>query len=155
MSKKSKAERFKPLQRIAEHHEQQAAVVMGSSRKALNDIEQRLQDLVNFRQDYSQQISLSGKNGISGARLQALYQFVSQLDLAIEQQKQMVVRAQMDCEHHTQRWQQKHKKTTILSNTVSRFEYNERLIGQKLEQKLLDEHNQQRVQFMRKQNKIT
>lgn len=155
MNKKSKAARFKPLQKIAEHHEQQAAVIMSSSRKVLNDTEQRLVDLINFREDYTQQIFTSGKRGISGARLQGLYQFVNQLDLAIEQQKQMIVRAQMECEQHTKKWQLKHKKTTILINTVSRFENNERLIGQKQEQKLLDEHNQQRVQFKRNQDKIT
>lgn len=155
MSKKTKSERIKPLQRIAEHHEQQTAIILGSSRKALGECEQRLGDLIKFRGDYTQQILEAGKNGINGSRLQALYQFVNQLDMAIEQQKHNILLAQHDCDQHTLKWQQQHQETTILSKTVSRFEDRERLVGQKLEQKMLDEHNQQRVQFNKDQHKIT
>lgn len=155
MSKKTKSERIKPLQRIAKHHEQQAAIILGTSQKALNECEQRLADLIGFRADYSQQILEAGKNGINGSRLQALYQFVNQLDLAIEQQKQNILLAQHDCDQYTLNWRQQHQQTTILSKTINRFESRERLVGQKREQKTLDEHNQQRTMFTRNLDKIT
>jgi len=147
MTKRSK--RFMPIQRIARHGEDQAAQQLGKSRKALTEQEMRLQELVAYREEYAQQFHLTGQGGLDGRQLQSYQSFLSQLDIAIEQQKQQIIQAQQNCEDHRHDWQKKHTHSEVLDSAVKRIKVQEQRTERRQEQRNSDE------QAMRTRNTTT
>ena len=67
---KKKSERWQSLRKIADQYEQTAALSLGQSQGNLTQQQQRLEELLHFRQEYSQQFMQSGAQGMDGATLQ-------------------------------------------------------------------------------------
>lgn len=132
---KRRSERFKVLQRLADRYEQLAAQNLGKSQGNLQQQRMRLQELIEFRQEYTSQFQQVGMQGMDGNSLQALQNFILQLDQIIEQQKQTIQLAEQDCVVKKGQWQDKHTTTRIydksVENAVSREQKKIRLAEQK------------------------
>ncbi|MBI1423003.1 MAG: flagellar export protein FliJ [Gammaproteobacteria bacterium] len=120
MSQK-KSERWQTLRKIADQFEQQAAQSLGRSNGNLHQQQQRLEELLQYREEYNRQFQQTGARGMDGATLQSFQKFLIQLDQAIAQQRQTVAAAERDCDDKRHTWQDKHKTTRIYDKTIERF----------------------------------
>jgi flagellar FliJ protein len=137
-----KSDRLKPVQRLSESREQNAARALGESNQAVEAQEQRLSELEEYRSEYYKYVQERGANGVTAGKLQDLQRFLNNLNMAIEQQKQVVEMARQEREQMKGLWQQAHGKHQALSNVVERYREDERLEDGKREQKDIDEHAQ-------------
>lgn len=137
-----KSDRLTPVQRLSESREQTAAKALGKSNQAVQAQEQRLSELEQYRSEYYQYVQERGAAGVTAGKLQDLQRFLNNLNLAIEQQKQVVEMARREQEQMKVHWQQAHGKHQALSNVVDRYREDERLEDGKREQKEIDEHAQ-------------
>lgn len=140
MSRK-KSERWQSLRKIVDQHEQLAARSLGQSQGNLNQQQQRLQELLQFREDYHRQFQQSGAQGMDGTTLQTFQHFLLQLDQAIAQQRQALAAAEHDCELKRDNWQDKHKTTRIYDKTIERFVSQEQRVQSRKEQRENDDRS--------------
>lgn len=138
MSRK-KSERWQNLRKIADQYEQHAARALGQSQGNLNQQQQRLQELLRYREEYKQQFQQTGSQGIEGNMLRSFQQFLLQLDQAIAQQHQAVAAAERDCGFKRENWQDKHKTTRIYDKTIERFTAQEQRKQTRKEQRESDD----------------
>ena len=139
---KRKSERFKVLQKLAGKYEELAAQSLGQSVSNVDAQKARLAELKLFREEYTQQFYASGAEGISGAAIQSYQNFIAQLDVAIEQQKQTLFAAEADQSTKKEIWQDKHQTTRIYDKTIEKYSTKELKERERLEQKEQDDRTQ-------------
>lgn len=120
-----KSERFRILQKLADQYENMAARHLGVSSKNLQEQQQRLQELKNFRNEYTSQFYQTGAGGMSGSSLQSFQSFIHQLDTAIAQQARAVESARFDRIQKQQMFEDKHRTRRVYDKTIERFEKKE------------------------------
>ena len=113
-----KSDRLTPVQRLSESREQTAAKALGKSNQAVQAQEQRLSELEQYRSEYYQYVQERGAAGVTAGKLQDLQRFLNNLNLAIEQQKQVVEMARREQEQMKVHWHQAHGKHQALIDTV-------------------------------------
>ena len=79
------------------------------------------------------------RDGSQADRIKSCYAFMSQLTIAILQQKQAVQDAEDATERYRQNWIQARRRMDIVEKTVCRFRGDELRHEQKMEQFLADE----------------
>jgi len=136
---KRKSERFKVLQKLAGKYEELAAQSLGKSVGNLDAQKARLLELEKFREEYTLQFQAAGAEGISGAAIQSYQNFINQLGVAIEQQRQTVFSAEIDQSQKKGVWQDKHRTTRIYDKTIEKFATKEQKDDDRREQKEQDE----------------
>jgi len=136
-----KSERFKVLQKLAGRYEILAAQDLGVSVGNLQAQKNRLIELQKFREEYTRQFQQSGTSGITSMAMQSFQQFISQIDTAIQQQRQTVTLAEHDRVIKKNTWEGKHKKTQIYDKTVDRCVHTEQVAQEVREQNELDDRN--------------
>lgn len=136
---RKKSDRWQAIRKIADQFEQRAARSLGQSQGNLTQQQQRLEELIRFRQEYNQQFLSTGAQGMDGATLQSFQRFLVQLDQAIAQQQQTVLAAERDCDSKRHTWQDKHKTTKIYDKTIERFVTQEQRTQSRKEQRESDD----------------
>ncbi len=137
-----RSKRLEPVVKVAENHKQQAAKALGDSQSALQQAEQRLNELNNYRDEYIQRFNANGALGMSAAKMGDYRLFLSKLSQAIEQQVELVRQAAAVVEQQRQQWFDRRGKVKMLDNVVSRFQAEEQRIVEKKEQIEQDERAQ-------------
>jgi len=141
---KKKSARLRPVEKLAETKAQTATEDMVTARNSHQTHEQKLDDLVRYRIEYIEQFQTRAKDGIQAAQLQQYQQFISQLEVAIEQQKRVVSQAEEVLDQRQNHWRDKHSHKKAINKAVSRFKKREVQEVEKIEQAELDEHNTQK-----------
>lgn len=117
---KRKSERIKLLQKLAGQYEQLAAQDLGRSTSNLSEQINRLEQLKQFRMEYTDQFRQAGQQGMDGRSIMAFQNFLQQLDTAIAQQQQTVDAAQHDKQKKKTVWQDKHTTTKVYDKTLDK-----------------------------------
>jgi flagellar FliJ protein len=136
----TKSERLKPVQRVNESREKDAARALGHSVQTLQQQEQRLAELQQYRDEYDKQIQEMGAKGVNASRLQQVQNFLHNLNRAISHQQQIVELASREREQKRHSWQQAHGKTQVMSKVIERYRADEQYQANKRDQKENDEH---------------
>lgn len=139
-----KSQRISPIKNLAENNESKAASQLGQSNQTLLQHQNRLTELLDYRQEYLQRFNDSGKAGMSGSQLQQYQQFIAKLDVAIAQQKQHIAQLNQQCEQARQHWQQKHNRTQALDKTMQRYQHQEKHQQARKEQREIEDNLQSR-----------
>ncbi len=137
-----RSQRLEPVVRVAENREQQAARSLGDSQLALNQAQQRLDELENYRKEYIQRFHTTGATGMSAVQMGDYRLFLSNLSRAIEQQIGLVKQAAVTVEQQRQQWFSRRGKVKMLGNVVSRFQTEEQRVADRKEQLEQDERAQ-------------
>lgn len=135
----TKSERFKPLVRMAESKEMDAAKELGDCARVLKEKQARLDELLRYRQEYAQRLQQDGAAGISARKLRDYQAFLANLDRGIQEQRKVVAQAAGMLEEKKQQWSSKRTRTKALDNAVARFKDDERQSHARREQKESDE----------------
>jgi flagellar protein FliJ len=136
----TRSERLKPIQRLNESREKDAAKALGHSVQSLQQHEQRLSELQQYRDEYDRQIQELGQNGVIASRLQQMQTFLHNLNTAIAQQQGIVEQARRQQEQKRHSWQRAHSKSQVMDNVADRYRRDEQYQANKRDQKENDEH---------------
>ena len=139
-----KSNRLKPVQRLSEAREQDAAKALGDSNRHVSEQEQRLADLENYREEYARYYQQRGEQGVTAAKLMELQRFLHNLNKAIEQQQQVVAMAKQRSEQSKQQWNSARGKSQALDKVVERYRKEEDRSASRQEQKDNDEYAQRK-----------
>lgn len=132
------------VKRVTEERAKGALRVALTSRQALEQSQQQMEQLKAYRREYSEKFLRSGSDGISAARMAEFRQFLERLDQAIAAQEQ-VIRDHAD-EWHERRshWREIQSHEQAIGNVVERRHAQELHAEQKIEQKVSDESAQKK-----------
>ncbi len=140
----SPSKRFKPVLRVAESNERNAAHQFGDSCRYMQEQEAKLDELRQYHDEYLERFNTASRNGINAAQLREYQAFLSKLDLAIKEQEAVVQASDKNQSVKKELWQQKHIRSKVLDNVMQRYQAEEKRILEKREQKEADEKNQRR-----------
>lgn len=137
------SKRFKPVQRVAESREQRAAREFGQSQQLMHVEEEKLAELRRYHLEYLEQFQATARAGISANQMQEYRAFIAKLELAIDQQEDVVSARQKDFVVRKESWKEKHVRTKVLEKAVDRIRQSERRTIELREQKEQDERSHQ------------
>lgn len=135
----SRSERLKPVVKIVESRERDAARVLGHYQQALNQRRGKLAELESFRNEYSDRFQSAGAQGLGASQVRGFHTFLSNLTAAIQHEQQQVARALQEYEMSKQQWMTTHTKTRALDKVVDRYKKEENRVEQQREQGESDE----------------
>lgn len=133
------SKRFKPILRIAESREQEAARILGQAQQQLSAIQHQLNELHQYRQDYRQKMHSSINTGLGAQNLNNYHRFLGQLDTAIEQLNGQMAQAKQQVDLCRQGWMKRHGRSRVLDKVREKAVLMERKIQDKREQSILDD----------------
>lgn len=134
---KSPSQRLQPVERLAEQRREEAGRRLAQLQSQLRNEEQRLRELLGYRQDYCTRIVNSG--AIDAARLQDFNAFLARLDEAILQQRQSIAKQQRKVAHARQHWLQTWQYHRTMSHVVEKRREGEEREREQQEQREADE----------------
>ena len=123
----SPSQRFKPIQKIASHHERKAAAALGESLKQREAAMQRLDELRQYLAEYLERFSRAVASGLSGSQVMEYQVFIGKLETAIEHQEKVVLQSQQACASTKEQWRGRYTKSKAMENAVDRLSQAERL----------------------------
>ncbi|MCF6362997.1 MAG: flagellar export protein FliJ [Gammaproteobacteria bacterium] len=137
-----KSRRLKPVVRVAEGREQQAARALGVAQTRLGQVQQQQEELQRYREDYRQRFQQAGAMGMGAVQLGDYQQFLHKLEQAIEQQGQQVAQATQEVEAKRVLWFASRGKVRMLDTVVARYQAIEEQQVARREQREQDERSQ-------------
>lgn len=136
-----KSKRFQPLARIAENKEMVSAKNLGEANNNLTIQKNKLNDLIQYRDEYIKSFKQQGQKGMDGSQLHTYQKFLENIDNALVQQRSIIAAAETACEQQKQFWREQHTKTKIMDKVIDSYKKDEQHQNNKKEQKESDEHN--------------
>ncbi|MDO6464548.1 flagellar export protein FliJ [Pseudoalteromonas carrageenovora] len=101
--------------------------------------QQKLQGLNNFRLEYSQQLHLKGKSGLSSAGFGQYHAFIAKIEEAIRQQASTVNTAKQVVTQRKALWLKQQIKAKAVAKLIEKQKLKASVLIAKNEQKMLDE----------------
>ncbi|KTF12793.1 MAG: flagellar export protein FliJ [Pseudoalteromonas sp.] len=101
--------------------------------------QQKLQGLNNFRLEYSQQLHLKGKSGLSSAGFGQYHAFIAKIEEAIRQQASTVNTAKQVVTQRKELWLKQQIKAKAVAKLIEKQKLKASVLIAKNEQKMLDE----------------
>lgn len=137
------SQRLKPIKNLADNKEKVAAQSLGKSVEYSKNQQDRLAQLVNYRVEYIETMSLKTQQGMSGDRLQQYHQFLSKLDTIIEQQKGVVKQSVDQLSQCQNKWQSDNSRATAITKAIKSMKSKEVKAADKKESAQIDEMSTQ------------
>ena len=101
--------------------------------------QQKLQGLNNFRLEYSQQLHVKGKSGLSSAGFGQYHAFIAKIEEAIRQQASTVNTAKQVVTQRKVLWLKQQVKAKAVAKLIEKQNLKAAALMAKSEQKMLDE----------------
>lgn len=134
-----RSERFKPIHNLAQQSEDVAAQTLGKIQRELSEHHEKLSELMKYYQDYQSRFNEQAKRGMSVIQVQSYQKFISQLEIAINQQKEHIIRVTEACDSKRVDWTVERQKTQVLEKVMNRYEKQEQQVSNRQEQRRNDE----------------
>ena len=142
----TRSKRIRPVVEIAENRERDAARQLGVSRQSVAEQERRLEELLQYREEYNQRLTGEGSNRMGARKLQEYQVFLSRLNQAVEQQKLLLAKVKRECDEKSQHWAKHRTHAKVMNKVEERYLKQERHQEDKQDQKEMDEHALRRYQ---------
>ena len=111
-----------------------AARALASSRQRTAEQEAKLDELVLYREEYSERLRSLGQRGLGAMQAQGLNLFLSRLSQAIDQQQGILRRARSEQEQNLQLWLASERRARSVDKAVARHRRREEQIRERHEQ---------------------
>jgi flagellar protein FliJ len=134
-----RSERFKPIHSLAQQSEDVAAQTLGKIQRELSEHHEKLSELMKYYQDYKNRFNEQATKGMSIIQVQSYQKFISQLEVAITQQKEHIIRVSEACDSRRADWTAERQKTQVLKKVMIRYEKQELQVSNRQEQRRNDE----------------
>ena len=140
MAKRS--ERLRPVQKVAENREQDAAREMGKAHKHIEELQARLTELIAFREEYARNFLSLGTQGMSVEKMREYQGFIHRIDQAIAYQHNLTEQAKTTYAHRQHVWGYLHSRVLAIDKLSLRYQQQEQADADRREQKETDERAQ-------------
>ncbi len=134
-----RSDRFKPIHNLAQKNEDMAAQTLGKIQRELSEHHLKLSELMKYYQDYTTRFNEKAEQGMSITQVQSYQKFISQLEVAIEEQKKYISRVSEACDSSRAEWTVERQKTQVLEKVITRYKKQEQQVSNRQEQRLSDE----------------
>ncbi|GMR15900.1 MAG: hypothetical protein BMS9Abin31_0196 [Gammaproteobacteria bacterium] len=135
-----RSDRFKPIHNLAQQSEDVAAQTLGKIQRELSEHHLKLSELMKYYEDYTTRFNQKAGQGMSITQVQSYQKFISQLEVAISEQKKNITRVTEACDSSRADWTVERQKTQVLEKVIHRYQKQEQQISNRQEQRLSDEH---------------
>jgi flagellar protein FliJ len=133
-----KSKRFEPIQEIASTSAKDLSRAMGEAGRQVAELERKLQQLQNYRDEYTKNSSQSGSS-MDAVKLQNYRSFLDRLGDAMRQQQKLLEHARAEYEKKRADWSEKRVEAESLGRVVERFRKEEQRAVDQREQREGDE----------------
>lgn len=134
-----RSKRMQSVVELAKTKEMNAARLLGQKQLFLSGQRARLEELVTYREEYTQKFRSEGQLGFDSGRLHEYRVFLEKLNVAIIQQRDRLNQAAGDCHICQESWLSSRVNSKALGKVVDRFRLDENKKKELQEQKDLDE----------------
>jgi flagellar FliJ protein len=135
----SRADRMQPVQRLYGEHERERARELGTAQRELAEAERRLEELRVYRSEYLGAFRKRAEQGASIRALRDFQAFLARLELALQQQEQLVAQAREQAAGSRLNWQGAAQQVKVVGSVLERWRQADALAGTRQDQKELDE----------------
>ena len=135
----NRSERLQPISKIRKQQERNAGRQHGESIRQAELHKKQLNELIDYRDQYSKTFKLAGESGLFAIQLLEYRLFISRLDDAINQQKQHVVNGDTRCEASQKEWMQRRNSSKMIDKVVESRQQAEHNEQEKREQKEMED----------------
>jgi flagellar FliJ protein len=140
----SRSTRLDIVAKLAKQREDQAAQALGQVRAQLKNEETRLEELIQYRQEYLGYLDKQGAEGISMQQWRRTQGFIDQLaDLAHRQQQAILSWRQRE-QQVLDKWRELYQRRKNIGQFIDKISTEEAIAADKKEQKQIDELISQR-----------
>ena len=143
-----RSKRMQPVAQHADQKEQDAALVFVQAQKDLEAVEQQLQQLFSYRDEYTQK--LTEQSSMSMQRIRDHQLFVENLGKSIDQAYREIEDKKNICELKKQAWLKCRSRSHALNSVVEKYKLEEFKQLERQEQREQDEYAQNIVNQRRK-----
>jgi flagellar FliJ protein len=144
----TRSERLAPVSQVAEKRERDAVKVMSDCQRAVDEHEKRLNELYEYRDEYSKRMQAAGRQGIDPSKLNDYNTFIRKLDDAIAFQKKEIETSKRIYEAKKSEWMALRTRSQALDKVVDKYKKEEQQVKDRREQKESDD----RAQYASKKN---
>ncbi|MFZ5594252.1 MAG: flagellar export protein FliJ [Pseudomonadota bacterium] len=138
----TKSQRLKPIIKLSDNRQQDAARAVAESKRILEEHQDRLADLERYRDEYAARFKAMGAGGMVVSQLHEYRAFLSNLAAAVTQQEKLVLISRQDLDGKIRLWNQARGKARALDVVVIKYRQEEQRIEGRREQILSDEQAQ-------------
>lgn len=135
----TRVRKLAPVVDHVEKLEQDALQAVAFSQQRLQEQQQRLDQLIQYRDEYANRHG-NGPVTYGAVQLREFQRFLAQLDDTIEQQREVVRLAQREVEFKRQKWKLTRTRSDAMHKMIDRISEQEQKLQQQKEQRSLDEH---------------
>jgi len=137
---KNKSERLKIVLDVAKRNEEKALDALTGKRRYRDQQLEQLDGLKSYHSQYMGTMKTEMTGGaMSVQSLQTYQSFMSQIDIAIEQQKNTLKIAQQEFDQALKNWTSYHQKRKGMSDLIDRYRQEEEIVREKKAQKHLED----------------
>ncbi len=126
---------------LAQNRTDEATRRLGQLQNAHASATEKLEMLLQYRQEYMDQLQVQMRDGFTCAQLHNFQQFIGTLDGAIEQQRALTLQADNRLAHGRSDWQYSKRRLTSFDTLADRVRQQQMLASNKREQRDSDEHS--------------
>ncbi len=108
----------------------------------LSEGEERLSELLSYRDEYQRRLHEEGAAGLASGHMQEYLLFIARLDQAVGRQRERLQETALNYEQQKVRWLALHGKTLALDKAVERYRGEESRMDDRREQRESDERAQ-------------
>ena len=131
------------LRELAQTAAEQAAVQLAQVRQSHQQMEQQLNMLIGYQDEYRVRLNQTlNVGGMSSASWQNYQQFLKTLELTIEQHKQQLRHWKAQVHLSTEHWREKQQRLNAFETLEQRAEDSRKRQLDRIEQKQMDEYAQ-------------
>jgi flagellar FliJ protein len=132
--------KLRPVVRVAEQREQSAASQLGGNMRQLELQQKQLDELIAYRAKYEQNYLTATQTGLSVAQVRDYQIFLTRLDNAIMEQRQVVMGSSQDKEASQVNWQGARGHSKMINKVVETRQQEERQQNNLREQRESDDN---------------
>lgn len=134
-----RSDRFKPIHNLAQQSEDVAAQTLGKIQRELTNHHLKLSELLKYYQDYTTRFNQQAEQGMSIVQVQSFQKFISQLEIAITEQKKSISRVTEARDSSRADWTIERQKSQVLEKVMTRYQKQEIETSNRQEQRRSDE----------------
>jgi len=132
-----RSKRMQPIAHHAEQIQQQAVQVYVTAQQAVVDAQLQLEQLLEYRIEYS---SRRSQAGMTALQLRDYQLFLSKLNSSIEQAHGHIEYKKKQCEQQRLAWLKTRSRSQALDAVIDKYRQQEAQLAARIEQKEQDEH---------------
>ena len=134
-----RSKKLQPVVRHVENNEQSALKAVAFSQQKLQQHQNQLQQLKEYKSDYENKHSSATGVSYSALQLQEFNRFLHQLNDTIKQQQEVVQMAKREVDIKRQSWKHTRSRSDAMHKVVDKIQASEMKRADRIEQKNMDE----------------